>query len=78
MSTHFRVTPLWSWTKNHGIAFEWCSMTVVTISSPFFSGPFSPHAYATVLRDSVVPRVNTISFASFAWRKDAIFSRAPS
>ena len=61
----------------HGTMFEWCSISVSTISSP--SRRFaSPQARAIRLMDSVVFRVNTMSsaFAAPMWR--AAFSRTPS
>ncbi len=41
-STHLMTTPRRSLRKYHGMVFEWCSMTVVTISSPSFMLPLRP------------------------------------
>ena len=60
-----------------GTMLAWCSSQVIRISSP---GPTfaRPHAWATRLIASVVPRTNTISSLQEACRKRATFSRASS
>jgi hypothetical protein len=60
----------------HGTRLEWCSSSLTTISSPGWS--VRPTAWATRLRDSVVPRVNTISSRVRAPRKARTASRAAS
>ena len=62
----------------HGMRFEWCSISEMTISSP--SCRFArPHAYATRLMASVHDLVKTISREPpGALRNSATFVRAPS
>ena len=61
----------------HGTMLEWCSMAVMSTSSP---GPTRclPKVKATRLMASVVPRTKMISEACFALRKRRTRSRAPS
>ena len=56
---------------------EWCSISVITISSPGRRN-FRPQAAATRLIASVVLRVNTISAARGALMKAATLARTSS
>mmetsp|Transcript_34120 Transcript_34120/g.72685 ORF Transcript_34120/g.72685 Transcript_34120/m.72685 type:complete len:203 (+) Transcript_34120:698-1306(+) len=86
--TYFSTAPVRSAAICQGTMFEWCSASVITISSPSwrynsraFDGAF-PHVCdredATRLIASVAPLVNTISFRLWALTKDATLSRAAS
>ena len=57
--------------------FEWCSISVITTSSPA-SRNVRPHEWATRLIASVVLRVKTISSAAGAPMNVRSFSRTPS
>ena len=61
----------------HGTMFEWCSISVITTSSPG-SRKARPHEWATRLIDSVVLRVKTISAAEGAPMKARTRSRTAS
>ena len=69
--------PVCRQTSCHGTMFEWCSMVVMTISSP---GPRRGRAQlcATRFSPSVAPRTKTISRRSAALRNALTVSRAPS
>ena len=75
--TTFRVAPVRSHSICQGTMLEWCSMPVMTISSPAFT-TLPPKLLATRLMLSVVLRVKTISWTLAAFRKARTFSRAPS
>ena len=64
-------------TSCHGTMFEWCSMVVMTISSPGASRGRA-QLCATRFSPSVAPRTKTISRRSAALRNALIVSRAPS
>ena len=55
--------------------FEWCSRPVISTSSPWPTR-FLPYVCATRLIASVVPRTNTISRVSAAFRKRRTLPRA--
>ncbi len=77
ISMYFNVAPVLAASSCHGTMFEWCSMTEIRISSP--SPTWSrPHAVATRLIASVVPRVQIHSAALGALIQLATFSRAAS
>ncbi len=71
------LAPVASRTCCQGTMFEWCSSSVITISSP---GPSSlrAQAWATRLMASVVPRVQMISSLWRAARNARTRSRAVS
>ncbi len=64
---HFRIAPVFCEISCQGTILAWCSRWVMTISSPGCRC-LPPHACATRLIASVVPRTNTMLFGR--WRAD--------
>ena len=75
-----RVAPVRSVRSCHGTMLEWCSISVITTSSPSptCSGPRQAKVLATRLRASEAFLVNTISSRLGALMNAATLSRAPS
>ena len=71
------VAPVTAAVICHGTMFEWCSISVIRISSPSRRN-FRPQPCATRFIDSVAPRVNTIVSGLGAPKNAASFARAPS
>ena len=77
MGSTFSAAPVRSHSICQGTMLEWCSMAVISTSSPLFTFE-RPNDVATRLMPSVVPRTNTISLVEGALMKARVFSRAPS
>ena len=71
------VAPVTAAVICHGTMLEWCSISVISTSSPSRRCA-RPHPCATRFIDSVTPRVNTIVSGSGAPRNRATVARAPS
>ena len=75
--TYRSVAPVRCAASCQGTRLLWCSISVSRITSPGRRWA-PPQLAATRLTDSVVPRVNTISAGSAAFRYRASRERAPS
>ena len=77
MCTYRNSAPVAFASTCHGTRFEWCSISVVTITSP---GPrlVRPYEYATRLIASVVSRVKITSRSDGAFTRSRTFLRVPS